>query len=326
MREDDPIPAKYVNSPEGELFRGPSSTASTARARNHEGRSRARRRGLYHRRPGAAPGGARRHGRVDGHGAHGAPGEGAPAPDRTSLSLLRRRRGRRVGDDPRHGLAVRSGFGAHRPAAGGIRRMRRRLRGLAASVGYLRHRVQLELANPSSQEAFERIQRMIDDAPPGPERDEAARLASDGLQVPLRIAGGSASVVPARRGSSSSVRVTDSSGTSCHLRRPARSWPNGTCRASTTGTSTTRSTGASAHTSSARAKPTRRSWDCGQSSTRPSPTKAWTRMSPASSCFASRSGRRRARRAVRRGRSPAVELQECSRGSATLQKVETELR
>ena len=66
---------------------------------------------------------------------------------------------------------------------------------LAASVGYLRHRVQLELANPSSQEAFERIQRMIDDAPPEPERDEAARLASDRLQVPLRIAGGSAGVV-----------------------------------------------------------------------------------------------------------------------------------
>jgi hypothetical protein len=66
---------------------------------------------------------------------------------------------------------------------------------LAASVGYLGHRVELELANPSSQEAFERIQRLIDESPPGPERDEAARYASDRLQVPIRIAGGTATVV-----------------------------------------------------------------------------------------------------------------------------------
>ncbi len=66
---------------------------------------------------------------------------------------------------------------------------------LAESVGYLRHRVELELANRPSQEAYEHVVSLINEAPEGPETAEVARYASDRLGIPIKIAGGSAVVV-----------------------------------------------------------------------------------------------------------------------------------
>jgi hypothetical protein len=63
---------------------------------------------------------------------------------------------------------------------------------LRESVGYLVHRVTLE---PTSQEGFDRVQKLIEAAPGGPERDEAARFAADRFGLPVRVAGATASVV-----------------------------------------------------------------------------------------------------------------------------------
>ena len=82
LREDDPLRAKYVNSPEGELFRKGDLLygLDRARSRDRQAGARGRRRG-QHRRARAAPGRARAGRRLDGHGAHRAPAEGALAPD-----------------------------------------------------------------------------------------------------------------------------------------------------------------------------------------------------------------------------------------------------
>ena len=71
LSEDDPMRAKYVNSPEGELFRkGDLLYGLVRRAqRDREAGTRGRGRG-QHRRARAAPGRRRAGGRVDGHGAH----------------------------------------------------------------------------------------------------------------------------------------------------------------------------------------------------------------------------------------------------------------
>ena len=200
MHEDDPIPAKYVNSPEGELFRKGSIVYGLDRARaaiTKEDRALVV------------------EGYTDVLALHQAGLGATVASMGTALTEPQLKELRRLTshlflcfDADAAGeaatirgmeLAVRSGFDVRivplpagqdpADAADGFEAR------LAGSVGYLRHRVELELANPSSQEAFERVQRLIDDAPPGPERDEAARHASDRLHVPLRIAGGSAVVV-----------------------------------------------------------------------------------------------------------------------------------
>jgi DNA primase len=200
MREDDPIPAKYVNSPEGELFSKGSIVYGLDRARSaitKEDRA------------------VVVEGYTDVLALHQA-GVGASvasmgtALTEPQLKELRRLTGHLYlcfdADAAGEGatvrgmeIAVRSGFEVRivtlppgKDPADAVDGFGERL---GEAVGYLRHRVDLELANPSSQEAFERIQRMIDEAPPGPERDEAARYAADRLQVPLRIAGGSAVMV-----------------------------------------------------------------------------------------------------------------------------------
>ena len=95
LREDDPLRAKYVNSPEGELFRKGELLYGLDRARHGDGEAGARDRGRgEHRRARIAAGGARAGRCLDGNGAHGASTEGAHAPDAQGLSLLRRRRGR----------------------------------------------------------------------------------------------------------------------------------------------------------------------------------------------------------------------------------------
>jgi DNA primase len=200
MQEDDPIPAKYVNSPEGELFRKASLVYGLDRARaaiTKEDRALV----------------------VEGYTDVLALHQGGLAATVASMGTaltepqlkeLRRLTGHLYlcFDADAAGeaatirgmeLAVRSGFDVRivplppgKDPADAVDGFEARL---AESVGYLRHRVDIELASPSSQEAFERIQQMVDDAPPGPVRDEAARYAADRLGVPLRIAGGSAVVV-----------------------------------------------------------------------------------------------------------------------------------
>ena len=62
---------------------------------------------------------------------------------------------------------------------------------LVEAEGYLPYRVRLEIERaPSKQEAFERVQAILAQAPPGPEREDVARYASDRLGVPLRLAAG----------------------------------------------------------------------------------------------------------------------------------------
>jgi hypothetical protein len=59
---------------------------------------------------------------------------------------------------------------------------------LETASGYLRHRVKLEIDRAgSAQEGFEQVEVLLAKAPRGPDQDEAARYASDRLNVPLRV-------------------------------------------------------------------------------------------------------------------------------------------
>jgi DNA primase len=66
---------------------------------------------------------------------------------------------------------------------------------LGESTEYLVHRVKIEIDRAqSAQSAFEAVQSLILEAPSGPGQERAAKYASDRLQVPLRIEAGSARV------------------------------------------------------------------------------------------------------------------------------------
>jgi DNA primase len=200
LRDDDPIPAKYVNSPEGEVFRKGAIVYGLDRARATVARED---RALV----------------VEGYtdvlalhqaGLHAVVASMGTALTEPQLKELRRlaRHLYLCFDADAAGeaatlrgmeLAVRAGFDVRvvrlppgldpAEAAEGFEER------LAGSVGYLRHRVDTELATHGRQEAFEHVQKLIDDAPAGPERDEVARYASDRLGVSIRLASGSASVV-----------------------------------------------------------------------------------------------------------------------------------
>jgi DNA primase len=200
LREDDPIPAKYVNSPEGEVFRKGAIVYGLDRAR-------------------AAVAKEERAVIVEGYtdvlALHQAGLASVVASMGTALTEPQLKELRRLArhlylcfDADAAGeaatlrgmeLAVKAGFDVRvvplppgldpADAAEGFEDR------LAGSVGYLRHRVDTELAARPKQEAFEHVQKLIDAAPPGPERDEVARYASDRLGVQIRIAAGSASVV-----------------------------------------------------------------------------------------------------------------------------------
>src|SRR5439155_356785 len=86
LREDDPLQAKYVNSPEGELFRKGDLLYGLDRARTAIARARARRR--RRRAPGAAAGCAQR---------PAARGSSALCRVRPGVRTARRRRGLRAG-------------------------------------------------------------------------------------------------------------------------------------------------------------------------------------------------------------------------------------
>jgi DNA primase len=197
MRDDDPIPAKYVNSPEGELFRKGAIVYGLDRARatiTKEDRAIVV------------------EGYTDVLALHQAGLGSTVASMGTALTEPQLKELRRLTahlylcfDADAAGeaatvrgmeLAVRSGFEvrivplpAGKDPADAVDGFEERL---AESVGYLVHRVELE---PSSQEGFDRIQRLIEAAPAGPERDEAARRATDRFGLPVRVAGQSAAVV-----------------------------------------------------------------------------------------------------------------------------------
>ncbi|MGH3031541.1 MAG: DNA primase [Gaiellaceae bacterium] len=196
LREDDPIPAKYVNSPEGELFRKGSLVYGLDRAR-------------------AAVAKEDQAVIVEGYtdvlALHQA-GLGASvasmgtALTQPQLKELRRltRRLYLCFDADAAGqaatlrgmeLAVAAGFEVKIVAlppgldpADAVEGFGERL---DAAEGYLAYRVRLEIERaPSRQEAFEHVQTVLGQAPAGPEREDVARYASDRLGVPLRLAAG----------------------------------------------------------------------------------------------------------------------------------------
>jgi DNA primase len=193
LLEDDPIPAKYVNSPEGELFRKGTIVYGLDRAR-------------------AAIAKADRAIVVEGYtdvlalhrrGLEEVVASMGTALTEPQLKELRRltRRLYLCFDADAAGeaatlrgmeLAVGAGFDVHVvPLAPGVdpADAADEFAGLLETAsGYLRHRVKLEIERAgSAQEGFERVQALIAKAPRGPDQDEAARYASDQLNVPLRV-------------------------------------------------------------------------------------------------------------------------------------------
>jgi DNA primase len=193
LLEDDPIPAKYVNSPEGELFRKGMIVYGLDRAR-------------------AAIAKIDRALVVEGYtdvlalhqrGLEEVVASMGTALTEPQLKELRRltRRLYLCFDADAAGeaatlrgmeLAVGAGFDVHVvPLAPGVdpADAADEFAGLLETAsGYLRHRVKLEIERAgSAQEGFERVQALIAKAPRGPDQDEAARYASDRLNVPLRV-------------------------------------------------------------------------------------------------------------------------------------------
>ena len=196
LREDDPLPAKYVNSPEGELFRKGSLVYGLDRAR-------------------AAIAKGDRAVIVEGYtdvlalhqaGLHETVASMGTALTQPQLKELRRLTGHLYlcFDADAAGqaatlrgmeLAVAAGFEVKIVAlppgldpADAVDGFRERLE---TAEGYLHYRVRLEIERaPSKQEAFELVQAVLAQAPPGPEGEDVARYASDRLGVPLRVAAG----------------------------------------------------------------------------------------------------------------------------------------
>jgi len=193
LLEDDPIPAKYVNSPEGELFRKGTIVYGLDRAR-------------------AAIAKTDRAVVVEGYtdvlalhqrGLEEVVASMGTALTEPQLKELRRltRRLYLCFDADAAGeaatlrgmeLAVGAGFDVHVvPLPSGVdpADAADEFEGLLETAsGYLRHRVQLEIERAGSpQEGFERVQALIAKAPGGPDQDDAARYASDRLNIPLRV-------------------------------------------------------------------------------------------------------------------------------------------
>jgi DNA primase len=196
LHDDDPIPAKYVNSPEGELFRKGSLVYGLDRAR-------------------AAVAKEDRAVVVEGYtdvlalhqaglrASVASMGTALTGPQLKELRRLTRRlylcfdadaageaatlRGMELAVGARFDVkivALPPGLDPADAVDGFEER-------LAAAEGYLAYRVRLEIERaPSKQEAFERVQAVLAEAPAGPEREDIARYASDRLGVTLRLAAG----------------------------------------------------------------------------------------------------------------------------------------
>ena len=200
LSEDDPIPAKYVNSPEGELFRKSSIVYGLDRARATIAKeSRA----------------VVVEGYTDVMALHQRGLEAAVASMGTALTELQLRELRRL--TPRIYLCFDSDAAGADATLRGMELAYRQFEEvwvvplppgadpadaaddfesrLENATEYLVHRVKLEIDRaPSPQVAFDSVQALILKAPRGPDQERAAKYAANRLNVPLRVDGTSAPV------------------------------------------------------------------------------------------------------------------------------------
>jgi DNA primase len=193
LAEDDPIPAKYVNSPEGELFRKSSIVYGLDRARATIAKeSRA----------------IVVEGYTDVMALHQRGLEAAVASMGTALTELQLRELRRL--TPRIYLCFDADAAGAEATLRGMELAYRQFEEvwvvplppgsdpadaaddfesrLANATEYLVHRVKLEIDRaPSAQAAFDAVQALILKAPRGPDQERAARYAASRLNIPLRV-------------------------------------------------------------------------------------------------------------------------------------------
>jgi DNA primase len=200
LAEDDAIPAKYVNSPEGELFRKSSIVYGLDRARATIAKE------------------ARAvvvEGYTDVMALHQRGLEAAVASMGTALTELQLRELRRL--TPRLYLCFDADAAGAEATLRGMELAYRQFEEvwvvplppgtdpadaaddfesrLENATEYLVHRVKLEIDRaPSAQAAFDAVQGLILKAPQGPDQERAARYAANRLNVPLRVDATSAPV------------------------------------------------------------------------------------------------------------------------------------
>jgi DNA primase len=200
LAEDDPIPAKYVNSPEGELFRKSSIVYGLDRARATIAKE------------------ARAvvvEGYTDVMALHQRGLEAAVASMGTALTELQLRELRRL--TPRLYLCFDADAAGAEATLRGMELAYRQFEEvwvvplppgtdpaeaaddfesrLESATEYLVHRVKLEIDRaPSAQAAFDAVQGLILKAPQGPDQERAAKYAANRLNVPLRVDATSAPV------------------------------------------------------------------------------------------------------------------------------------
>ena len=200
LRDDDPIPAKYVNSPDGELFRKSSIVYGLDRAR-------------------AAIAKEDRAVVVEGYtdvmALHQCGLEAAVASMGTALTEAQLRELRRL--TRRLYLCFDADAAGAEATLRGMELAYRQFEEvwvvalppgtdpadaaddfeprLGDATEYLVHRVKLEIDRAASaQSAFDAVQALILKAPQGPDQERAAKYAADRLHVPLRIDATSARV------------------------------------------------------------------------------------------------------------------------------------
>jgi DNA primase len=200
LSEDDPIQAKYVNSPEGELFRKSSIVYGLDRARATIAKeSRA----------------VVVEGYTDVMALHERGLESAVASMGTALTELQLRELRRL--TPRIYLCFDADAAGAEATLRGMELAYRQFeevwvvplppgadpadaadgfeQRLENATEYLVHRVKLEIDRaPSPQGAFDAVQALILKAPRGPDQEHAAKYAANRLNVPLRVDARSAPV------------------------------------------------------------------------------------------------------------------------------------
>jgi DNA primase len=200
LSEDDPIKAKYVNSPEGELFRKSSIVYGLDRARATIAKeSRA----------------VVVEGYTDVMALHQRGLDSAVASMGTALTEQQLRELRRL--TPRIYLCFDADAAGAEATLRGMELAYRQFdevwvvplppgsdpadaadefeQRLEAATEYLVHRVKLEIDRaPSPQGAFDAVQALILKAPRGPDQEHAAKYAANRLNIPLRVDATSAPV------------------------------------------------------------------------------------------------------------------------------------
>jgi DNA primase len=200
LSEDDPIKAKYVNSPEGELFRKSSIVYGLDRARATIAKET---RAVVVE------------GYTDVMALHQRGLDSAVASMGTALTELQLRELRRL--TPRIYLCFDADAAGAEATLRGMELAYRQFeevwvvplppgsdpadaadefeQRLEAATEYLVHRVKLEIDRaPSPQGAFDAVQALILKAPRGPDQEHAAKYAANRLNIPLRVDATSAPV------------------------------------------------------------------------------------------------------------------------------------